>query len=74
MQASTTSTTITVPVYSLNFATCGQTIERRLGALPGVLQVDANYVTQTVHRHLRRAPHERRHAARPAPGLRFRLR
>src|SRR5215469_8989292 len=40
--------TITVPVYGLNFATCGQTIERRLGALPGVIGVDANYVTQTV--------------------------
>jgi Cu2+-exporting ATPase len=40
--------TITVPVYGLNFASCGQTIERRLGGLPGVVQVDANYVTQTV--------------------------
>jgi Cu2+-exporting ATPase len=40
--------TITVPVYGLNFATCGQIIERRLGTLPGVSQVDANYGTQTV--------------------------
>jgi Cu2+-exporting ATPase len=40
--------TITVPVYGLNFATCGQTIERRLRELPGVMRVDANYVTQTV--------------------------
>jgi Cu2+-exporting ATPase len=40
--------TITVPVYGLNFASCGQTIERRLRLLPGVMRVDANYVTQTV--------------------------
>jgi hypothetical protein len=26
--------TITVPVYGLNFAPCGQTIERRLRELP----------------------------------------
>src|SRR5215467_5492791 len=43
-----TVNTITVPVYGLNFATCGQTIERRLGGLPGVMRIDANYVTQTV--------------------------
>jgi P-type Cu2+ transporter len=40
--------TITVPVYGLNFATCGQTIERRLGVLPGIMRIDASYVTQTV--------------------------
>ena len=43
-----TTKTITVPVYGLNFATCGQSIERRLGALPGVLRADASYVSQTV--------------------------
>lgn len=40
--------TITAPVYGLNFATCGQIIERRLGAQPGVKHVDASYVSQTV--------------------------
>lgn len=40
--------TITLPVYGLNDATCGQIIERRLGALPGVTRADASYVTQTV--------------------------
>jgi Cu2+-exporting ATPase len=43
-----TTHTITVPVYGLNFATCAQIIERRLGALPGVLQANASYVSQTV--------------------------
>jgi len=40
--------TITVPVKGLNFATCAQGIERRLGAFSGVREVDASYVTQTV--------------------------
>ncbi|HEX8732191.1 MAG TPA: heavy metal translocating P-type ATPase, partial [Ktedonobacterales bacterium] len=40
--------TITLPVYGLNDATCGQIIERRLGALAGVERADASYVTQTV--------------------------
>jgi P-type Cu2+ transporter len=43
-----TARTITVPVYGLNFATCGQIIERRLSALPGVTRADASYVSQTV--------------------------
>jgi copper chaperone CopZ len=40
--------TITVPVFGLNLATCGQIIEHCLRALPGVTQADANYVSQTV--------------------------
>ena len=44
--------TITVPVYGLNFATCGQTIERRLSALPGVMQVDAKLRHPDGHHHL----------------------
>src|SRR5258708_3675600 len=40
--------TITVPVEGLNFAGCAQSIEKRLGILPSVARVDANYVTQTV--------------------------
>ena len=40
--------TISLPVFGLNNATCGQIIERRVGALPGVTRVDASYVTQSV--------------------------
>ena len=40
--------TITAPVYGLNFATCGQIIERRLSAMPGVSRAEVSYVTQTV--------------------------
>ncbi|HET9109258.1 MAG TPA: heavy metal translocating P-type ATPase [Ktedonobacterales bacterium] len=40
--------TITAPVYGLDDATCGQIIERRLGALPGVSRAEASYVSQTV--------------------------
>jgi Cu2+-exporting ATPase len=41
-------TTITVPVEGLNFASCAQSIEKRVGAFSGVQYVDASYVTQTV--------------------------
>ena len=40
--------TITAQVYGLNDATCGQIIERRLSALPGVMRAEASYVSQTV--------------------------
>jgi Cu2+-exporting ATPase len=40
--------TITVPVEGLNFASCAQSIEKRLGVFSGVREVGASYVTQTV--------------------------
>lgn len=40
--------TVTLPVEGLNFATCARSIEKRLGALAAVSEVDASYVTQTV--------------------------
>ena len=40
--------TITVPVEGLNFASCAQSIEKRLGTFSGVREVAASYVTQTV--------------------------
>jgi len=40
--------TVTLPVEGLNFATCARSIEKRLGALAAVAEVDASYVTQTV--------------------------
>ena len=39
--------TITVPVEGLNFASCAQSIEKRLGTFSGVREVAASYVTQT---------------------------
>ncbi len=39
--------TITVPVEGLNFASCAQSIEKRLGTFSGVQEVAASYVTQT---------------------------
>src|SRR5689334_4075587 len=40
--------TITVPLEGLNFASCAQSIEKRLGPFSGVREVAASYVTQTV--------------------------
>src|SRR5262249_17641619 len=40
--------TVTLPVEGLNFATCTRSIEKRLGALAAIKQVDASYVSQTV--------------------------
>ncbi len=40
--------TVTLPVEGLNFATCARSIEKRLGALAAVAEVDASYVTQSV--------------------------
>jgi Cu2+-exporting ATPase len=40
--------TITVPVEGLNFASCAQSIEKRVGSFSGVREVAASYVTQTV--------------------------
>ncbi|HEX3270743.1 MAG TPA: heavy metal translocating P-type ATPase [Ktedonobacterales bacterium] len=40
--------TITVPVEGLNFASCAQSIEKRVGGFSGVREVAASYVTQTV--------------------------
>jgi Cu2+-exporting ATPase len=40
--------TITVAVEGLNFASCAQSIEKRVGAFSGVQEVTASYVTQTV--------------------------
>ncbi|HEU4782074.1 MAG TPA: heavy metal-associated domain-containing protein, partial [Ktedonobacterales bacterium] len=40
--------TVTLPVEGLNFATCARSIEKRLGALAAVSEVDASYVTQSV--------------------------
>ncbi|MGE5334114.1 MAG: heavy-metal-associated domain-containing protein [Nitrososphaerota archaeon] len=40
--------TVTLPVEGLNFATCARSIEKRLGALAAIWQVDASYVSQTV--------------------------
>ena len=40
--------TITVPVEGLNFASCAQSIEKRLHGFSGVHEVAASYVTQTV--------------------------
>lgn len=39
---------VTLPVEGLNFATCARSIEKRLGALTAISQVDASYVSQTV--------------------------
>jgi Cu2+-exporting ATPase len=39
--------TITVPVEGLNFASCAQSIEKRLETFSGVREVAASYVTQT---------------------------
>jgi P-type Cu2+ transporter len=41
-------TTSTFPVQGLNVAGCAHAIEKRLGSLPGIAQIDASYVTQTV--------------------------
>jgi Cu2+-exporting ATPase len=40
--------TVTLPVEGMNFATCARSIEKRLGALAAIRQVDASYVSQTV--------------------------
>src|SRR6476646_10760012 len=40
--------TVTLPVEGLNFATCARGIEKRLGALAAVAEVDASYVTQSI--------------------------
>ena len=40
--------TETFPVKGLNFAGCAREIEKRLGKVPGIEQVDASYVSQTV--------------------------
>ncbi len=40
--------TVTFPVEGLNFATCARGIEKRLGTLAAITQVDASYVSQTV--------------------------
>src|SRR5436305_14960162 len=40
--------TITLPVRGLNFAGCAREIEKNLGKLDGIFQVDASYVSQTV--------------------------
>jgi Cu2+-exporting ATPase len=39
--------TITMPVEGLNFASCAQSIEKRISGFSGVQGVDASYVTQT---------------------------
>ncbi len=41
-------TTSTFPVQGLNVAGCAHAIEKRLGSLPGIAQIEASYVTQTV--------------------------
>ena len=40
--------TVTLPVEGMNFATCTRSIEKRLGALAAIREVDASYVSQTV--------------------------
>jgi Cu2+-exporting ATPase len=40
--------TMTVAVEGLNFASCAQSIEKRVSAFSGVSEVTASYVTQTV--------------------------
>src|SRR5258707_11121407 len=40
--------TMTAPVQGMNFATCATSIEKHLGTLPPISQVNASYVTQTV--------------------------
>src|SRR5260370_16095849 len=40
--------TMTAPVQGMNFATCQTSIEKRLGALPAISEVNASYATQTV--------------------------
>jgi Cu2+-exporting ATPase len=40
--------TVTLPIEGLNFATCARSIEKRLGALAAVSEVDASYISQTV--------------------------
>jgi P-type Cu2+ transporter len=39
---------VTLPVEGMNVATCARGIEKRLGALGAVTQVDASYVSQSV--------------------------
>src|SRR5260370_4115325 len=40
--------TVTLPVKGLNFAGCAREIEKRLGTLEPITQVEASYVSQTV--------------------------
>jgi len=40
--------TVTLPVKGLNFAGCAREIEKRLGKLEPITQVEASYVSQTV--------------------------
>src|SRR5258708_6376468 len=40
--------TMTAPVQGMNFAPCATSIEKRLGALPAISEVNASYATQTV--------------------------
>src|SRR5258706_2139125 len=40
--------TMTAPVQGMNFATCATSIEKHLGALPAISEVNASYATQTV--------------------------
>jgi Cu2+-exporting ATPase len=43
-----TMKTVTLPVKGLNFAGCAREIEKRLGKLEPITQVEASYVSQTV--------------------------
>src|SRR2546423_1924399 len=40
--------TVTLPVKGLNFAGCAREIEKRLGNVEPIKQVEASYVSQTV--------------------------
>src|SRR5437660_455078 len=40
--------TVTMPVKGLNFAGCAREIEKRLGNVEPIKQVEASYVSQTV--------------------------
>ncbi|GHO84076.1 cation transporter [Dictyobacter formicarum] len=40
--------TVTLPVKGLNFAGCAPEIEKQLGKVHGIAQVEASYVSQTV--------------------------
>src|SRR6516162_10734019 len=40
--------TATLPVKGLNFAGCAREIEKNLGKLAGIAEVDASYVSQSV--------------------------
>src|SRR5437867_4912620 len=40
--------TVTLPVKGLNFAGCAREIEKHLGKLAPIAQVEASYVSQTV--------------------------